>query len=130
MCGFFNLKLLSLNFFKYNFLDFSQGKPPVKTIGLRRPIIPPTKSVVNVIKKFDQLDKQPISLRQNKKEIVPSVVPCSVRLPSPSLTRKTLSFMAKEQQGNENKRTEREKHGGKSESFRKAAAFWNKQKEI
>lgn len=184
---------------------FFTDKPPAPSISIKLPTKYPSKSVASFIKKFDQLDKNPINSPNPQKQpkTAPKITsPTPIRkppnktatnptktnatpsktienniveekpqqqikykLPSPSLMRKTQAFMAKENSNeflsarrfdkpppspksarknlivNSNEKIESnaflttiksskkdEKVRQKSESFQKAAAFWNNPK--
>lgn len=114
-------------YYIFHFLSAKQQTPPV---SLNRPSRFTTTSVANVVKKFDQLSTTKSSSQSKSPPKVleaPIKPPLRYRSPSPSLTRKTLTFMAKERPPRSNNGNGLPPKGvkPKSESFQKASAFWS-----
>lgn len=113
--------------FSYNSFFFPSAKQQTPSISLARPSRFTSTSVANVVKKFDQLSTNPSPSSAQPKILEKAAI--RYRSPSPSLTRKTQAFVAKERPP----RTNNTGNGGlppkgvkpKSENFQKAAAFWS-----
>lgn len=123
-------KKTNKQYFCFFFLPAKQQTPPISLTT--RPSRFASTSVATVVKKFDQLSTKTPS--QSKITETPAKsAPLRYRSPSPSLTRKTQAFMAKERPPRMHNNNNSNNSNGlppkgvkpKSESFQKAAAFWS-----